>query len=83
MGISRKLEDIHQSLTIPAEEGQALEFLINAENVRKINDLVEDIREALMEYQVCMSNCLSYAMSDVRVRPHCNKISTKRVVGRS
>ena len=57
MGISRKLEDIHQSLTVPAEEGQALEFLINAENVRKINDLVEDIREALLEYQVCMSNC--------------------------
>ena len=57
MGISRKLEDIHQSLTVPAEEGQAMEFLINAENVRKINDLVEDIREALLEYQVCMSNC--------------------------
>ena len=57
MGISRKLEDIHQSLTIPAEEGQALEFLVNTENVRKINDLVEDIREALLEYQVCMSNC--------------------------
>ena len=57
MGISRKLEDIHQSLTIPAEEGQALEFLVNAENVRKNNDLVEDIREALLEYQVCMSNC--------------------------
>ena len=57
MGITRKLEDIHQGLTIPAEEGQALEFLTNAENVRKINDMVEDIREALLEYQVCMSNC--------------------------
>ena len=57
MGISRKLEDIHQSLTIPTEEGQALEFLVNTENVRKINDLVEDICEALLEYQVCMSNC--------------------------
>ena len=77
------MEDIHQSLTILADEGQALEFLTNAENVRKINDLVEDIREVLMEYQVCISNCLSYAMSDLCVRPHCKKISTKRTVGAS
>ena len=77
------MEDIHLSLTIPAEEGEALEFLTNAENARRINDLVEDVREALMEYQVCMSNYLSYAIFDVRVRPHCNKISTKRIVGLS
>ena len=65
------------------EEGQALEFLTNAKNARRINDLVEDIREALMEYQVCMPNDLFYAISDVRVRPHCKKISTKRTVGAS
>jgi hypothetical protein len=31
-------------------------FLANTENAQMINGLVEDIREALMDYQVCMSS---------------------------
>ena len=77
--IARELENIHQSLTLPAEQGKVLEFLMNAENVQRINGLIEDICEALMEYQVCMSSCSSYTMSDVHVRLHCSKICTKRV----
>ena len=52
MGISRRLEDICRSLALPTE--QVLEFLTNAENVQKINGLVEDFSAALMEYQVCV-----------------------------
>ena len=63
MGISRRLEDICRSLALPTE--QVLEFLANAENAQKINGLVEDFSAALMEYQVCKLNCLSYPMSDV------------------
>ena len=67
MGISRKLEGIYQSLIIPAEEGQALEFLTDAKNARRINDLVEEIRGALMEYHVCVKLlilllCLTFAL---------------------
>jgi len=52
----RKLGNICQGLTLPAEQGMAVEFLTNAENAQMINNLVEDIHEALMDYQVCMSN---------------------------
>ena len=79
-GISRKLEGICRSLTLPAEEGQALEFLTNIENTQRINDLVEDVYEVLMEYWVCVSNDLSCTMSDIHVRLQYKKTSTKRVV---
>jgi len=58
MGVARKLETAHQSLALPAEQGSVMEFLTNAKNVERINSLVEDIHEALMDYQVCMLNCL-------------------------
>ena len=80
MGIARKLEDAYQSLALPAEQGKVLEFLTDAKNTQRINGLVDDICEVLMEYQVCLSNHISCTMSDVCVRLHCNKISTKRVV---
>jgi len=31
------------------------QFLSNVDNARKLNDLVDDIREAMMDYQVCTS----------------------------
>ena len=80
MGISRKLAGIHQGLTLPAEQRKALEFLANTENTWRINDLIEGIHEALVAYQVCISNYLTCTMSDIHVRLHYNKISTKGVV---
>jgi hypothetical protein len=80
MGVARKLEDIHQSLTLPAEQGKVMGFLTNTENAQRINGLVEDIREALMDYQVCVLNYSFSTMSDICARLHCNKISTTRVV---
>ena len=52
MGINRKLEDVRQDLTLLAKQGKVTGFLTNVENERKINDLVEDIRDAMMDYQV-------------------------------
>ena len=80
MGIPRKLEAISQSLAIPADQEEAMEFLANAKNVQKINDLVEDIHEVLMDYQVCTSGYLFSNISDLCARLHYNKISTMRVV---
>ena len=56
MGIARKLGDIHRDLTSLAEQGKVAGFLANTENARRINGLVEDIRDTMMDYQVSTSN---------------------------
>ena len=58
MGITRKLEDIDQDLAQLAEQGKTVGFLANIENTQRINDLAEDIREVMLDYQVCMPNYL-------------------------
>ena len=54
MRIARKLGDVHQDLASLAEQENITGFLTSAENVQRINGLVEDIREALLDYQVCV-----------------------------
>ena len=51
-GIDRKLEDVRGDLILLAEQGKITGFLTNAENAQRINSLVEDIRDAMMDYQV-------------------------------
>ena len=51
MGIARKLKNIHQDLTQLAEQGGVEGFFNNVENADKLCGLVEDIRDAMMEYQ--------------------------------
>jgi len=53
------LEDIHQDLTLLVEQGKIEEFFNNVNNADKLGGLVEDIRDAMVDYQVCMLNCLS------------------------
>jgi len=52
------------------------QFLNNAENAQKLNDLVDDIHEAVMDYQVCTLKALALISPDVRLRLPYNKIST-------
>ena len=73
MWITSKLGDIHQSLSLPAEQGKIKGFLTNPENVQRVNTLVEDIREALMEYQVCILGYSFPTTSNVCTRLHCNR----------
>jgi hypothetical protein len=80
MGISRKLEDIHQDLTRLAGQGMAVGFLTNTEDAQRINGLVEDIREVTIDYQVCFIKLFISTMSDVHTRLHCNKISTTKAL---
>ena len=56
MGIVRGLEGVHQGLVLLARQGGVVGFLTNTKNAQRINDLVEDIRQAMMDYQVCLSN---------------------------
>ena len=80
MGTTRKLKNISQGLTLPAEQEGVVRFLADSENAQRINSLVEDIHEALMEYQVCVADCSFSTMPDLDARLHCNKISTMRDV---
>jgi len=52
MGIIRKLEGVRQALDPMATQNDIVQFLSNAENAQKLNDLVDDIREAVIDYQV-------------------------------
>ena len=56
MGIGSKLEDIHQDLTLLGEQGKAEGFFNNVQNADKLGSLIEDIRDAVMDYQVCITS---------------------------
>ena len=47
------MEDIHRDLALLGEQGKAEGFFNNVKNSDKLSDLVEDIRDAIVDYQVC------------------------------
>ena len=73
--MARKLEDIRQTLDQMAAQEDIARFLNNADNAQKLNDLVEDIREAVMDYQVRTSKGLVFIASDVHPRLPYSEIS--------
>ena len=56
MRIYRKLQDIHQDLVTLGSQGKTEGFFNNVENADKLGGLVEDVRDVMMDYQVCASN---------------------------
>ena len=72
----RKLQGILRDLASLEEEGTVEGFFNNAENAGKLGDLVEDVREAMMDYQVCVSNLWISIGSNICVRLLCSKGST-------
>ena len=50
--MTRKFECIRQDLTTLTEQGTVKGFLKNVRNADKLGGLLEDIRDAMMEYQV-------------------------------
>ena len=52
--MTRKLDGVSKDLTLLAEQGRVVGFLNNVENASKLGGLLEEIRDATMEYQVCM-----------------------------
>ena len=60
VGVGRKLEDIRQDLALLGERGKAEGFFNNIENADILSGLVEDIRDAIIDYQVCASSLLSF-----------------------
>ena len=63
MGPTRKLQEVGQAMGSMAIRNDLVDFLNNPENAQRVDDLVEDIRYALVDYQVCTatqaySHCL-------------------------
>ena len=56
IGTGRKLENIRQDLVLLGEQGKAQGFFNNVENSDKLGGLVEDVRDAVMDYQVCIAS---------------------------
>ena len=56
MRVDRKLEDIHQDLVTLGSQGKTKGFFNNVENADKLGSLVEDVRDAMVDYQVCASD---------------------------
>ena len=50
--IVRKLEDVLQELEPLVSQGKVEGFFNNVKNADKLGGLVEDIRDAVMDYQV-------------------------------
>ena len=80
----RKLQYICDTLAKMKEEQRKVEgFFNNIKNGETLNGLVEDIRDAMMEYQVCLRDLSTARPSDTRARLRCSKISTTRAVDSS
>ena len=54
--MSRKLDKVLQELIPLVEQGKITKFINASEDVGKLGRLVEDIRDAMMDYQVCPQN---------------------------
>ena len=82
--ITRNLEDICRGLARLEGQGKVEGFFNNVDNADKLSGAVEDIRDAMMEYQVCIHN-LSAAISicDICPRLRYSKTSTTRTVNSS
>ena len=80
MGFARKLEWVLCELKPLVEQGKVAGFFLNVENSGKLVGLAEDVRDAIMEYQVCSCTQLACTVSEACTRPHYSRISTTRVV---
>ena len=80
MGINRSMEDIRQGLARLEGQGKVEGFFNNVENADKLSGAVEDIRDAMMEYQVRIHGLSVIGISEIRTRLHYSKTSTTRTV---
>jgi len=56
---TRKLDGILQELIPLEQRGKVTRFLNSTEDVNKLGGLVEEIRDIMMDYQVCTHFCSS------------------------
>ena len=79
---ARKLEDILRELTPLEQRGKVTRFLNGTKDTDKLSGVVEDIRDAMMDYQVC-PNILHTRLvrpPNLCIRRLYNRISTIKAV---
>jgi len=54
------LEDVHRDLILLSEQGKVQGFFNNVKNADSLGGLIEDIRDAMMDYQVRLLHSHSY-----------------------
>ena len=74
--VDSKLDKILKDLNPLAQRGAMTRFLTNAEDVDTLSDMVEDIRDAMMQYQVCPFAASALALSNIHTRHPYNRISS-------
>ena len=79
-GITRKLENVSQALDSMTTQKDIEQFLSNIDNAQKLNDLVNDTHEAMMDYQVCTSRDPISIVPNICLRLPYSKASTITVV---
>jgi hypothetical protein len=62
------------------EQGNVEGFFNNIKNADKLGGMVEDIRDAVMDYQVRNRSESVTLMPDIRSRRRCSKISITKAV---
>ena len=78
MLVVRKLGHVLQGLNLLEDQGTVEGFFSNVENADKLAGLVEDVRDAVMDYQVCDQSNDHSSISDTPFRLSCNKTSITR-----
>ena len=81
MSIASKLDDVLKDLNLLQKQGNIAKFLKNTENVDKLSGMVEDIRDAMMEYQVCLRSTSPLTLPNIHYRHPCNKTSLTKPAG--
>jgi hypothetical protein len=62
--VAKELKKVGETLDSIITRKDLMQFLNNVENAGKLNGLVEDIRDALMGYQVCIPEPLACITSN-------------------
>ena len=82
-GYARKLKEVGRALhSIVARKDLAC-FLTSPKHAQELGGLVEDVRDALMEYQVCTAGALVQITSNVHLRNRYNETLTTRIINPS
>ena len=80
METARKLQEVGQAMELIVLQNDFMELLNNPEKVQSVDDLVEDIHYALMDYQVCTAHMTFSHYSNTCHRHHSDRISMTRAV---
>ena len=81
--VARKLEEIGRAMDSMKTQNNPVDFLNDPENSQRLNGLVEDIRYAFMDYQVCAHKRSTLPISNIRLRLRYRETYTTRAVKRS